>query len=179
MLDPSTQSIVRDCRPSDCAALAAIYTEHILLGRSCMETRPQTTGDLEKMLIGLSERECILVLEKDRDIVGWSHLKKYSDRPGYRTTCEFSMYISRPHINHGWGRILMSALIDRSRTYGYHHVVLRIQADNEGSIAFCRKFGFEDVGIQREVGVLAGRWRDVAIMQLRFADTPPLSPPAE
>jgi phosphinothricin acetyltransferase len=52
------------------------------------------------------------------------------------------------------------------RRFGYHHIVAKILADNQTSINLHEKFGFALVGVQREVGRLAGRWRDVAIYQL-------------
>lgn len=161
-----TDAIVRDARLADCPAIAAIYTEHIRSRRACMETREKTVADIEAMLLGLTDREALLVLEVGNDTCGWGHLKQYSDRPGYRVACEFSNFVRGELIHQGLGAEILRALIERGTRLAYHHVVVRIVSDNTNSIDFCLKFGFEMVGIQREVGILAGRWRNVALMQL-------------
>ncbi|ABW25781.1 GNAT family N-acetyltransferase [Acaryochloris marina] len=46
-------------------------------------------------------------------------------------------------------------------------------ATNDVSFAFHNGFGFEMVGVQKEVGHVADRWQDVAIMQLILPQVPP------
>ena len=41
-------------------------------------------------------------------------------------------------------------------------------ADNQRSIAFHRRYGYELVGIQKEIGHMEGKWTDVAILQRLF-----------
>ena len=43
-----------------------------------------------------------------------------------------------------------------------------IRAENDASIRFHERHGFEQVGRQREVGYVRGRWADVLIMQRIF-----------
>ena len=71
---------------------------------------------------------------------------------------------------------MKTALIERCKTYGYHHLLARIFADNEASIEYNRRFGYELVGVQREIGFKDGHWQDVAILQLVLEDVPPVIP---
>lgn len=126
-------------------------------------------------LAGLGEREALLVLV-DPEVVGWGIVKQYSDRLGYRVAGETSIYLDRSLRGRGYGTRLQQALIEQCRVFGYHHVVARIWASNENSISFHRKFGYELVGVQKEVGFLGGQWRDVAILQRLFAEVGPYRP---
>ena len=63
--------------------------------------------------------------------------------------------------------------MEKVREFRYHHVVTKIWASNLGSIRFHQRFGFEMVGVQKEVGYLGGAWRDVAIMQCILPEVEP------
>lgn len=133
-------------------------------------TSPQEFLDF---LENLGERQVLIVAESDSEIQGYALIKSYSDRPGYRVSCETSIYLHRELTGRGIGSALQTSLIERCRELQYHHVVTKIWASNSGSIRFHQKFGFELVGIQREVGHLKGRWLDVAILQLILSEVPP------
>lgn len=163
---------VRPARLADCVTLAKIHAESLDARDSSMEV--ETSPERFARLLG--EREALLVLEEDGVAIGWGVVKPYSDRPGYRVAGETSIYLRRHLTGGGRGSLLQAALMARCRDFGYHHVVARIWASNEGSIHFHRKFGFEMVGVQREVGYLNGAWRDVAIMQCILAEVPPFRP---
>ncbi len=44
------------------------------------------------------------------------------------------------------------------------------------SIEYNLRFGYEVVGIQREIGFKNGHWQDVAVLQLVLDDVPPVIP---
>ncbi len=163
---------IRDARPEDAAAIAAIYNESIAAGDSTMDQAPHTARDVLGWMARFNDRETLLVLSEAGEVVGWGILKRYSSRPGYRFCCETSVYVSRDHRGRGCGTRLQAALMTRCRSYGYHHVVAKIWAENEASLSLHRKFGFERVGIQREIGFHEGRWIDVAILQCLLDDLP-------
>ena len=48
--------------------------------------------------------------------------------------------------------------------------VAKILAANARSVRFHRRFGYQVVGRQRDIGCLNGRWHDVVILQLVFDD---------
>jgi phosphinothricin acetyltransferase len=167
---------IRDARPEDAAAIAAIYNESIAAGDSTMDQTPHTARDVLGWMKRFNDRETLLVMNDADEIVGWGILKRYSSRPGYRFCCETSVYVRRNHRGRGCGSRLQAALMNRCRAYGYHHVVAKIWAGNEASLSLHRKFGFELVGIQREIGFHEGRWIDVAILQCLLDDLSPNAP---
>ena len=167
--------LIRKANLSDCTELAKIYQESLDRVDSCMEV--QTSPEkFEAQLKGFSDRECMLVLETDRRVQGWGVVKRYSDRVGYRVACETSIYFRREATGKGFGRRLQAALMEKVREFGYHHIVAKIWASNTGSIRFHEAFGYELVGVQKEVGYLNGQWRDISILQCVLSDIAPYRP---
>ena len=167
---------IRDCTLEDAAAIAEIYNEHILLGTSSMDNETKSVADMENQIRGFNEHETILVMERSKEILGWGIIKRYSDREGYRVTCETSVYLRTRETRKGYGSRMKKTLIERCKEYGYHHLVAKIFAVNEGSLTYNSRLGFEVVGRQREVGFRNGKWQDVVIMQLILDDVPPFRP---
>ncbi|NNF04502.1 MAG: N-acetyltransferase [Rhodothermales bacterium] len=161
----TNEVLVRTARPEDAAAIAEIYSESILARDSTMDIDPWTEETALGLLHGLTERETVVVLEAQGVVTGWGIVKKYSDRPGYRVACETSLYVRRGHSGRGYGSAIQTKLHRRARRLGYHHIVAKIWADNERSVGMHRKMGFEMVGIQREIGLVDGIRRDIALMQ--------------
>lgn len=164
---------IRDATLGDATVIAEIYSESIAIGDSTMHDEPKTAEAIRSQMEGFSDREGFMVLERDGFIVGWGVIKLYSHRTGYRFCCETSVFLRRSETRNGYGSYLKKAVIERCREYGYHHLLARIFADNEGSIEYNRSLGYELVGIQREIGFKDGRWQDVAIMQLVLDDVEP------
>ena len=164
--------VIRTARGEDCGGIARIYNEAIAAGRSTMDTETVDESRYRSFL-DHARRETLLFGEVDHAIVGWSIVKRYSDRPGYRFACETSIYIAAAHQNDGYGSALFAATMEQARAHRYRHVVAKIVALNDASIRFLERFGFEIVGRQREIGFLNGVWQDVVIMQRVFDDVGP------
>ncbi len=164
---------LRDATLADAAAVAEIYNQSIAAGNATMDEVPKTVREIRRQIEGFGKREVILLLESGDRVLGWGVIKRYSDRPGYRFACETAVYLRRELIGKGYGSRIKKALIDRARAYGYHHLVAKIFAGNVASIKYNRKFGYQPVGIQKEIGYRNGRWVDVVILQLVLDDVPP------
>ena len=178
-VDPSHSTpSLRDATPDDCAAIAEIYNESLVAGDATMDEGLKDSDHFRNVLAGLDEREVCLVLAGGREVLGWGLLKRSSERPGYRFAGETRIFLRRNRVGRGYGSRIKRALIERSRVLSYHHLVAKIQADNTLSIEYNKKFGYELVGIQKEIGYRDGRWRDVAILQLVFDGPPPSLEPA-
>lgn len=164
---PMTDSItIRDATPDDAAVIAEIYNESIAATDSTMIDAPLTEADIRDGMAGLSEREGYMIMEDAGRVVGWGVIKNYGEGPLYRFAGETSVFLRRKEVRKGYGSRLKAVLIDRCRKAGYHHLVARVWASNEASIAYNQRFGYEVVGIQREIGHMKGEWQDVALLQL-------------
>lgn len=163
----------RDATLDDGAVIAEIYNESILAGGATMDTRPKTPEDIRAHMEGFSSREGYVLLERDGHVVGWGVIKRFGNGPAYRHCCETAVYLRHSEIRKGYGSRLKRALIDRCKRYGYRHLVARIWATNAASIAYNKTFGYEVVGIQKEIGYMNGQWQDIALMQRVLDDVPP------
>jgi len=166
---------IRPAGNSDCCQVAEIYQESLDRVDSSMEVRT-SARHFEEQLAGFHDREVMLVLETVEGLQGYGVVKQYSDRIGYRVACETSIYFRRSATGQGYGGALQQALMGKAREFQYHHIVAKIWTSNEGSIRFHERFGYRLVGVQKEVGYLAGRWRDVSILQCLLDDVPPYRP---
>jgi len=157
---------IRNYLPSDCQAIADIYNEAVLKGGITMDREPFSAQQIQTLADKFNSRETILIADKNDAVVGWGIIKRYSDRPGYDVCCETSIYLTFSQTGKGYGHTMQKALLERVKVFNYHHVVVKIQTANPGSIKFHQQFGFELVGVQKEIGFYGGQWHDVAIMQL-------------
>jgi len=161
---------LRDATPEDADAIARIYNESIAAANATMDDVPKTAADVRGYMAAFSNREVYLVLERPGEILGWGVIKRYSPRGGYSRCAETSVYLRQSEIRKGYGSRIKAALIERCREYGYRHLIGRVWADNEASIEYNRQFGYDVVGIQRDIGYIDGHWQDIAILQLVLDD---------
>lgn len=156
---------IRLALPEDFAAIAAIYNQAIAHGNITMDCDEYTAATVGAVVKKLGDRGALLVATQTDRVIGWGIIKEYSDRAGYQVCCETSIYLDDQETGKGYGNYLQTVLINWVKTFNYHHIVAKILADNAGSIRFHQRFGFEIVGVQKEIGFLNGRWHDVVIMQ--------------
>ncbi len=161
----STVSI-HDVSEVDYQSIADIYNEYILQGSATMEEKIYDFQRVKVWLQGFNNREKLLVLKNAYGkVIGWGVIKNYSDREGYRTTCETSVYLTANEKRKGYGTLLKKRLISECISMGYHHIVGKIFATNTASIQYNLNLGYQIVGRQNEIGFKNGEWVDVVIMQ--------------
>ena len=162
---PVSSLKVRAAIARDYGAIAAIYNEAIAQGGITMDTQPYTAQTVQTIAEHMSRRESLLVGDFAGEVIGWGKLKRYSDRIGYRFCCETSVYVSFSAVGQGHGSRLQSALMEKAQALSYRHIVAKILAANQRSIRFHQRFGFDVVGVQKEIGFINQTWHDVVIMQ--------------
>ena len=151
---------------TDTVAVREIYNEHIADGNSTMDLQPKTLAEIEDWFKGFWERELIVMLEDEDNVLGWGIIKRYSDREGYAKACETAIYLRSAETRKGYGTLMKKWIIEKCRELGYHHLVAKIFSSNTASIEYNKNLGYELVGEQKEIGFVDGQWQDVTIMQL-------------
>lgn len=111
------------------------------------------------------QKHPLLVAIEDEIVLGWGCLKPYSDRSAYDDTVELSVYISPNHHGKGIGNQMMQELLSQAKKYRFHSILSRITSESNASVKLHKKFGFEEVGVMKEVGLKFGRRIDVILMQ--------------
>ena len=113
-----------------------------------------------------SPRHPLLVAGGDDGTVsGYASLSPWMPGPIYARTGEASVFLAPDARGRGLGTALLTALLQEAQRLGHHVVIARVWSDNAASLSLCRKLGFENVGVQREVGRRRGAWEDCVILQ--------------
>jgi phosphinothricin acetyltransferase len=165
---------IRDARPEDAAAIAAIYNDAVVHTTAVWNDAPVDALDrvswmTQRQAAGLP----VLVSVDDADeAIGFATYGPWRPHDGYRHTVEHSVYVRSDQRGVGLGRALMEALITRARAAGVHVMVAGIEAGNTGSIGLHERFGFVEVGRLPQVGVKFDRWLDLVFLQLTLDDAP-------
>ncbi len=157
---------IRRATEADGEAIRQIYNREVLESTVTFDLVPRSADDQRTYIAARSGALCVIVAEEDGVIAGFASLSFYRDRPAYRTSVENSVYTHRGFRARGVGDLLMASLVERATASGFHAIFARIADAQEASLALHRKYGFELVGIEKEVGRKFGRWLDVALLQL-------------
>lgn len=166
----ASRPIVRHARAADVARICLIHNEAIESNTATMQEEPTSPESAQRLIDDCRGRSSLLVVEYEGEVCGWGRVWPYSIREGYRFAAETAIFIARASRRRGLGTLLQTALIEESRRLNYHHLAAKVFADNAASIHLHVKLGYEVVGIQREIGLKNGRWKDVAILQYVHGD---------
>jgi len=160
--------LIRDARPEDAAALAAIYADAVLNGFGTFEEVPPSPEEMEARRARAAGYALpYLVAEIDGAIAGFAYAAPFRLRAAYRFTVEDSVYIHPDSKGRGVGKALLSGVIDRCTAMGLRQVVAVIgDSANHGSIGLHRALGFQPAGVLPALGWKHGRWVDVVMMTL-------------
>jgi len=177
-----TTVTIRDAAPADAEVICRIYNQGIEDRVATLETEPRTPAERREWLAARGPRHPVLVAEPDTTSIrpptartgladpattvgAWGSLNRFNPRPVYDHVADLSVYVERAWRGRGVGRVVLTALVERARTLGYHKLVLAAFPDNAAGMALYARLGFTRVGVYREQGRLDGRWVDVVVME--------------
>lgn len=166
-----SELLVRRAVREDCRAILDIYNDAVLTTTASYDYEPRSLEHrLEWFDAHQRDDYSVLVAEQklangESQVVGWAALNRYHDRMGYRFTAENSVYVAAAARGGGVGKALLGPLVEAARARGLHAILAVIDAENEASIRLHARFGFERVGLFRQVGFKFGRWLDVAYLE--------------
>ena len=161
------QPTIRPGTEADVASVRAIYAHHVLTGLASFEIEPPDVDEMRRRREAVVERGFpYLVAEIGGEVVGYAYAGPYRARPGYRFSCENSIYIRRGWEGRGIGKALLAPLIAGCEAMGMRQMVAVIgDSGNDASINLHKSLGFEMAGILRSIGFKFGRWLDSVMMQ--------------
>ena len=161
---------IRLATPADAEAIREIYNVEVLDSTNTFDMVPRSREEQEAWLARHGGVHPAIVAVDGTGtaggtVIGFGSLSPFHERPGYAATAENSLYVDRGHQGKGVGRALLGELLRLAASHGFHSVIARIAGHNETSIALHASFGFELVGVEREVGRKHRQWLDVVEMQ--------------
>ena len=159
---------IRPMTAADAEPVLRIYGEGIATGHATFQRDIPGWADFDAGKLATPR----LVAETDGDVAGWAALSPVSSRCVYAGVAEMSVYVAAAARGRGVGLALLKAIVTASEAAGIWTLQAGIFPENEASIALHARCGFKPLGrLERlgrmEHGPLAGRWRDVLMMQRR------------
>ena len=165
---PTTAGVILmvDAGSDHALAIAAIYAHHVRTGTASFETEGPAVEDWQTKIAEIHARGWPFLVATDADrVIGYAYATQFRDRPAYAHTCENSVYVHPDSVGRGVGSTLMSALIERAATAGFHQMIAVIGGGEPASIALHAKAGFRHAGRMEKVGKKFGRLLDTVYMQ--------------
>lgn len=164
-----TVPLIRPARLLDVPAISAIYNHYVRESTCTYQLEEETLAQRKAWLKNRKPEHAVLVAELDGVVAGWAALSPYSLRGAWRPTVENAIYLRTDVRRRGIGRALLRELLAVAERSGFHSVVARISAEQEGSLALHAALGFAEVGRMREVGWKFAQWLDVVYLQKMLA----------
>jgi phosphinothricin acetyltransferase len=154
--------------PRDWEQVRALYLEGIATGHATFESEVPRWEEWDRAHLPL----CRLVARQDREIVGWAALSPVSARRVYAGVAEVSVYVGAAHRGQGVGHALLATLVEASERAGIWTLQAGVFPENNASLELHQKHGFRRVGRREKLGrmaygPLAGKWRDVILLERR------------
>lgn len=168
------QAQIRHIEQWDLPALLEIYNYYVLETPITFDIEPRTLEDRKAWFNGFTSSgryQCFVAI-KDGRVLGWASSHRYNERAAYDTTVAASIYLAPGARGQGLGRMLYARLFQALANEDIHRLFVGITLPNDASVRLHRAFGFEPVGIYREVGQKFGRFWDVATYLKPFAPKP-------
>ena len=162
---------ITQLRAAHWAAVRQIYAEGIATGHATFETEPPTWEHFDHGKL-LGHRW--VALDDEDAVLGWVAVSAASDRRVYAGVVEVSVYVATSAQGAGVGRRLLDAVVSSTQAQGIWTIQAGIFPENTASLALHHRAGFRTVGVRERIalmahGSMAGRWRDVALLERRSA----------
>jgi phosphinothricin acetyltransferase len=157
--------VVRDSRDEDVPAIARIYGHWVRHGLGTFELDPPDEAEIaRRRALLLSGGFPYVVAQRAGAVIGYASAGPWRPRPGYRFSCENSVYVAADAARNGAGRALLTEIIARCEVR--YRLMISVIGDsgNAGSIGLHSALGFKHAGTLPAVGWKFGRWVDTVFM---------------
>ena len=157
--------IIRPICEADASAVTDIYRPLVEGTTVSFELVPPTKAEMLGRIKRTTTCYPWLVAISSDVVVGYAYASRHRERAGYSSSVDVSIYLRRDVRGQGIGTALYSSLLGELGRRGFHRAFAGIALPNDASIALHRKFGFDLIGVYREVGRKFDAWIDVAWWQ--------------
>lgn len=158
---------IRACQLSDLDAVLEITNYAILKTTAIYDDDARTLAELKNWFLEKQEKNFpVVVAVLDEVVIGYGTFGAFRQKYGSRFTVEHSVYVNVDNNGKGVGSMLLTELIKQAKSQNMRTMIAAIDASNEASIAFHRKFGFIEIGVCHEAGYKFNQWLDLLLMEL-------------
>lgn len=149
---------IRLITPADAEAALAVYAPYVLHTANTFEYEIPSVDDFRTKIENITAQYPWLVCECDGEIVGYAYGSTHRERAAYQWSPESTVYISDKYHRKGIARILYNTLFALLKQQGYINVFASVLVTNVNSVEFHRAYGFEEIGLFKNIGYKLGEW---------------------
>lgn len=149
---------IRLITPADADAALAVYAPYVLHTANTFEYEIPSVDDFRTKIEKITAQYPWLVCECDGEIVGYAYGSTHRERAAYQWSPESTVYISDKHHRKGIARVLYNTLFALLQQQGYINVFASVLVTNVNSVEFHRAYGFEEIGLFKNIGYKLGEW---------------------
>ena len=160
-----SDSSIRPVRESDHPGICEIYNHYVVTSPATFDLEPYTLEERRPWFDAFetsSRYKLFVAVGADDEVRGYAGSLRFRPKAAYETTIETTVYLAPEWTGKGLGRELLQALLAALEGEDIHQALAGISLPNPSSIALFEAFGFDRMGVFREVGRKLGRYWDVA-----------------
>jgi len=158
---------IRAYKTEDTQAILKILNYNILYSTSLYDYEIRSYEQQKTILEDkINKGFPVIVAELNGEVAGFGMYSEFRFREAYKFTVEHSVYVNEDFQGKGIGKLVLQELIDLARKQKLHTMIAVIDSENQKSVEFHEKFGFETVGVFKECGFKFDRWLNTVFMQL-------------
>jgi len=172
MLERMAEYSFRIATQNDIQAITDIYNAAVIHGGSSADITPRTFEQRKAWVESHHDPYAVFVTtvpapDNGEEVIGFSALSVFYDRAGYNGVTDLAYYIAPEWQGRGAGVFTLSRLLDECRNRHMRKACGIIFADNKGSIALMRRFGFTRFGLMPQAATdSTGVMRDMSYWYL-------------
>lgn len=158
----------RLARPDDIGQVYRIYMNGRVI--PFLGHDPMDLDTFRSVFAGLLATGAFYVVERERQVAGFYRIMQFEGRA--RHVAQLGTLAIDPEFQGaGLARDMVAGAIDQMKALGVRRVELQVEADNARGLAFYRKLGFEQEGVQRRAYRRSGEGDDVdEVVMVCFLD---------
>ncbi len=158
--------VVREARPQDGAAVAAVYRPYVLETPVSFEEQPPDAQEMTNRITEITKKYPYLIAELDGRVIGYAYGTKFHARASYRWSVEIAIYLEQSCRRRGIGRTLCNRLLPLLTAQGFAVAYAGITLPNPFSTGLFEALGFTRVALFHGCGFKFGAWHDVGTWEL-------------
>jgi L-amino acid N-acyltransferase YncA len=156
---------VRHAVAGDARQIAEIYAHYVTTSPASFEVEPPPESEIRRRIEATIGSHPWVVAEAGEELLGYGYAGPLRERAAYRFSAEVSVYVRAMSQRRGVGRAVVARVLDELSRSGFANAFAGITLPNPGSVALFESFGFEPIGVYRNVGYKLGAWHDVGWWQ--------------
>jgi len=155
--------MIRPAKPTDAAAIAAIWNPIIRDTTLTFNSVEKTQAELEELI----KVQPILVHDQGT-VTGFATFGPFRSGVGYRFVAEHTIMLAPTAQGRGAGRGLMTALEAEAKAHNIKALWAGVSAENKDGVKFHESMGFTQQARLPDVGHKFGRFIDLVLLQKRL-----------